>query len=365
MKIKSFFKKYTALILLAIFVVFCLLIVLPNLSSRGDIGSEKQSSYNGLLEVWHIENFEGGTSSRSGYIRRRAMEYEKMHTGTLVQVSTYTYEQVIDKLNNGAKFDLISFSCGESLSVLPYLTEYTGSLYNCMDAYVSAGEIEKKQYAVPYMTGVYGLFARTNNLVKLQVENLYEQLDKCAYTKTIGKNKFDMATVQAGFGAYNSPFSALNSTLIHNTLNIDTTVTQYQAYQKFVADKTATVYLGTQRDIYRLGNRVQNGKMEDITFCPLDTFSDLTQFMAIGTKDDSKYNACVQFIEYLIGDKAQSKLTEVGMFPTTYNNIYTAEWYQNGFTAVSNTTNVVNCFSSMEQLTNIKQTANNKYNLGA
>ena len=56
-----------------------------------------------------------------------------------------------------------------------------------------------------------------------------------------------------GFTQANSPLTALAmSGLRGDASYIDEGVTQYQAYEQFVANNTAVTLLGTQRDIFRL-----------------------------------------------------------------------------------------------------------------
>lgn len=84
--------------------------------------------YKGVLTLWQVDGFEGGSGSRSAFLNGRAIEFEKSHPGVLVSVQTYTCEQVRQKLLDGDRFDLISFPVGTGQYVRRHLAVYDGAV---------------------------------------------------------------------------------------------------------------------------------------------------------------------------------------------------------------------------------------------
>ena len=90
---------------LSIFVVFCFCYLAPLISAP----AQQQELFRGVLNFWHVENFEGGSSNRGRWLNNVARQFEKTNKGLYVCVTTYTHQQAIDKLNAGETFDMISF----------------------------------------------------------------------------------------------------------------------------------------------------------------------------------------------------------------------------------------------------------------
>ena len=104
---------------------------------------------------------------------------------------------------------------------------------------------------------------------------------------------------------YNLPVLAMK------TSGVTATDAEYlspmDAYLKFVT-KDGNVLLGTQRDLRRLEKRGVA-----FTAYPLTGFSDLCQYIAVTTKSDEKYRACLDFLRYIASEKVQDKLWKIGM----------------------------------------------------
>ena len=49
--------------------------------------------FEGILELWHIESFEGGVGSRAGWLKKRSTAFEKQNKGCLVNVTVLTPER--------------------------------------------------------------------------------------------------------------------------------------------------------------------------------------------------------------------------------------------------------------------------------
>jgi hypothetical protein len=341
-------KRYISIVLVLIFCILCVTVVIPVLAKKNNPTSPDTTPT--LLDIWYIEGFEGGSVSRLSWLRARCLEYEKAHKGILICVTSYTETQAADKLAAGEKFDLISFPTGLGSALLPHLADYDGSMYGVMDNFAAAGVNGNTQIAVPYMAGAYGLFIRELDKERLNIADLASELYKAAYTKKVGKNTINMQPLVQGSGAYNNPLPAVS----YKPDSVSLPRTQYEAYVAFCRNRTATVLLGTQRDMYRLNNRMEQGNIEALNFVPLFGHNDLCQFMAISAAT-AKHSEAVSFIEFLLSDVTQHKLTTVGMFSPSYRDLYTAPWY----VAVEekyDTMNVVNAFIPLRTTPSLRAT---------
>lgn len=143
--------------------------------------------FEGILELWHIESFEGGVGSRAGWLKKRSTAFEKQNKGCLVNVTVLTPEQAQEKLNNGERFDLASFSAGAGFELLPYLSPYGGDVSCVRGDYLRGGQLNGKVYALPYMAGGYALAAMSKNLAGFENKNLAENIFGMGFEKKGGE----------------------------------------------------------------------------------------------------------------------------------------------------------------------------------
>ena len=85
--------------------------------------------------------------------------------------------------------------------------------------------------------------------------------------------------------------------------------------------------LGSNRDVFRMENRVKNGKVSDVIYYPLSKFTDLVQFMFIGKNaSEEKFETINDFASFITGESTQKLLANFGMLPVNmadendYNN---------------------------------------------
>lgn len=281
--------------------------------------------YKGVVELWNVEAFEGGIGSREAWLINKAAKYEKSNVGLFVHVTSLTVDQLQDKLSNGETFDMITFSRGAGALVQQYLSPISEGVGFVKENFLISAQVDGKQYAMPLYTGAYCLFARAEQCV---AEQLLQNALTHTYTRTVGKNKVELQPLICGFTPYNSPLSALAMSGGHGkATKIDENTTQYQAYEQFVANRTAVTLLGTQRDIYRLSQRETNGKIEQLAFLPLGGYTDLVQYIGVSNVAEDKTAVCEQFISYLLSETTQQTLTSISMFSVLDTAFYTADRY--------------------------------------
>lgn len=353
-------KKTTAMLSVLIVVLICaalLIWALPKLPLKPK--TEQPSGYTGVLEMWNVESFEGGIGSREHWLINRAAKFEATHKGLFVHVTTLTVEQLEAKLDEGQTFDMICFSRGVGSMVESQLAPYTGSVGAIRDNYLVSGQLNGKQCAVPLYSGAYCLFARAEQLPS---DRLLSEALTATYSRKIGKNTVELQPLVCGFTPYNSPLTALALSGGKGKVSVDEEVTQYTAYEQFVANKTAVTLLGTQRDMYRLSQRESNGKIEPLAFQPLSGYTDLVQYVAVSLSAGDKTDSCTQFIQHLLSEESQSTLVNLSMFSVIDASFYTTDRYAQCEKGLSSAY-VPNVFGDAEAIANQRKTARATLNM--
>lgn len=342
---------FTAVAIAAV-AVLALLWALPNLPRKPS--NLPSSSYKGVIELWNIESFEGGSGSRSGWLTNKSAKFEAKNSGLFVHVTTLTEAEAEQKLSDGQEFDIVCFGRGAGDFVKKYLTPLDVETKDVRDNMLLAGQFDGKQYAVPLYAGAYCLFARSSQLA--QSDLLVKALTQ-TYTRKIGKNIIELSPLICGFTSSNSPLTALAmSGGQGNAAAVSEDVTQYQAYEQFVSNKKAVTLLGTQRDLYRLTQREQNGKIEELSFCPLGAYNDLVQYAGINGNCGDKLDSCTAYLQYLISDQVQQSLIDLSLFGVLDTTVYTKERYAAIEQGLSEAF-VPNIFADDEVIANQRQTA--------
>ena len=109
----------------------------------------KPIEFKGVLNLWHIETFEGGHGSRKQFLIDVATSFEKENDGVLVMVVSHTPTSANEALKNGETPDMISYGAGSVYTDMKQI--------NCVLDFVG-GKVEDKIYAVPWCKGGYVLF---------------------------------------------------------------------------------------------------------------------------------------------------------------------------------------------------------------
>ena len=319
-------RKKLKLLPIVIVILACvatLIWALPQLPVKPQ--QQAPENYKGVLELWNVEAFEGGIGSREAWLINKAAKFEQANTGLFVHITSLTVEQMETKLQTGETFDMICFSRGAGCIVLDKLAPISESVGFVKENFLLSGQVEGKQYAMPLYTGAYCLFARVE---QLRPEQLVQNALTQTYTRKVGKNTVELQPMVCGFTPYNSPLSALAMSGGKGKANkISEDITQYQAYEQFVANRTAVTLLGTQRDIYRLTQRESNGKIEQLGFAPLGGYTDLVQYVGVSSTAGDKATACQEYISYLLSETTQSTLVNLSLFSVLETTFYTSDRY--------------------------------------
>lgn len=263
-----------------------------------------------FLELWEIDTFEGGSASRARFLEKVAFEYQKKTATVYVIVRSLELEQAKNLLENGTTPDLISFGlgAGDMVSAFAQSIDVPDRVRSDL---LAGGRLEGENLAVPWCMGGYVLCSQ---------KDLGEF---CASDLAALQEQTELDIIGTGY-AYNLPSRALSEE--QTAFLGKSTRSQYQAYEAFLRGNEFEVLLGTQRDFFRINNKVNLGAISEIYYSYLSKYTDLLQYMAITTKKPELVSVANEFIKYVTDSKVQQKLTSIGMFSVTQDYIYDDEY---------------------------------------
>lgn len=320
MKFKRILKIGVSIFIIAIVVIVPTIVLPIALAKKGkDNTQEPNDNLSGIVSMWHIETFEGGSLPRTKFLSARAIELEKLYPGLLVSIIPLSIDEAAYLLAEGKAPDMVSFGVGAGNMFLELAQEYTGQL-NVRSELVEAGTYKGKVKAVAYMMGGYCVVADTERIAESAIDtngNLRDNIFTANYYYS--KSKKLRYSVSAG-RKYNIPLYAVKDlTASQNSLHF--AAGQYEAYEAYMGG-VSTMLLGTQRDLNRIISRNSLGNMPPYQVQCLGGFSDLIQYIAIISKDSYIQLLSTKVIEYLTSDLSQSNLSKIGMLSVNRQSIY-------------------------------------------
>ena len=290
-KLKVFFDWFLRIGLSAVVVLF--LVVAPwtlfpsLLNAQANVNRGEHFEYQGILELWHVETFEGGSVSRAKFLERQAINFEKQNKGCYIVIQTMNLEQLELNIENNKRPNMISFGIGASDKIANELVELDSK--NVRADLAKSGQYGSRQLAVPYILGGYVLIENGNGTVGVGLKGTTNPL------MAMQKNNLQIAN-------------------IFKETNLDS----YDTYDKFLKGSFETL-LGTQRDFYRVQNRQQKGLMTDVNFKFLGGYTDLVQYVSVFKGNKTEVEMCKKFVSSLIEENAQNKLAGYNLFSTLSN----------------------------------------------
>ncbi|MCQ2387598.1 MAG: hypothetical protein MJ066_04035 [Clostridia bacterium] len=225
-----------------------------------------------ILTIWQIDTFEGGIGSRKNFLMKIAREFEK-ENNIFIMVVSHTKTSAEENMENGIYPDLISYGNGVNVGNLKEI--------RC-DRQFNAGVINHSQYAIPWCRGGYVLIENT------------KKTNKFDFDLIISKNENNLPVI-----------SVLDKENEYKKTEI---LTYKDAFSKFKNGKSKFL-LGTQRDLIKLNNI---GMETDVL--PLNSFNDLYQYISITCNNEIKLVYSEKFINFLISDEIQKKLSDICLF---------------------------------------------------
>ena len=309
-------KKVLSVILGFITILICVL----SLTIFKIKDSNEEIENRQILTVWHIDTFEGGTGSRTSFLKRVCNAYSNKNKNILFLVSSHTVESANELIKKGEYPDLISYGVC-SLNIIDRACEIKG-----FDGVFDGGVAVKKRYAISWCRGNYFHIKRGNGGEVFISENAYN--------------------------------SALASATYNGVFNANYKVYEpLTAYRNFVLTKNAEL-IGTGRDIVRLKNREIS-----FTATALSGYNDLYQYISVTANDNKKIDTAKSFIKYLLSEEIQKKLTEISMFSVVTNGIYADEYF--AMAEKSKFSFVPSFCITEDKMRTLKQNAINSYRLNS
>lgn len=274
----KFFRVAVAMLLTAS-VLFSVFFGLKMIGVKPD--AVERTEYKGIVTLWHIDSFEGGRGSRRQFLLDAAAGFEKIHKGVLVMVISHTKASAEADFEKGIYPDLISFGGG---------TEVKNAVAFNAERSFKGGNAGDKTFFTPWCRGGYVLISNP----KL-AEYSGGAIEKLLVSQA----------------EYTQPLIALNE---QGITSVETEILPpMDAYVKFTGGKIPYM-LGTQRDVFRLVSRGM-----DFLTTPFTEYNDLYQYIGITSTDTVKTLYAEKFINYLLSDAVQNKLSKISMFSQFVN----------------------------------------------
>lgn len=329
---KNLFKIITAILIIAFLIIspFPLFSKIHELNYK--LNSEYNFNFSGVIELWNVDTFEGGSVSRTTFLEKRAIEFEKQNKGVFISINNLTLEQLKLNLQNNKKPHIITFGIGVEDIFLDEIINLTNT-YNVRDDIIKSSTINGKVKALPIMMGGYSLIGNG--------EKVNDDLKDKIFAKIVYATTDNITPLLSLFINNLNPGNLTNE-------NFDS----FNAYEKFINNKYP-VLLGTQRDFYRCRNRENNLKMQ-CNYNFLSGFSDLIVYGSVFKSTNDIENISKVFLEFLVSDNIQTKLSNINMFPVVNKNIYTESFYKKFNEELLKELKTLNVFYTRETLENIK-----------
>ena len=321
--------------------VFVLMVMLPMINLKADNNLEliyrsfvgEKSNYQGFIEIWNIDTFEGGNVGKYDILQSVAKEYQKENKGTYVIVRNVSESECVNMLARGQFPDLFSCSYGVASEIKEYVVPFDKSFDELYSNLLDAGNFDGEQYAIAWCYGSYYMFSTRTKIEKYFNENDKVSLSQIAlstgYEKNNKNKKQIIYSLGFGQGKYLLPQIAFSSytgreiALDKYALNVDAVKnnTPYDAYCDFLTGE-CNILIGTQRDLIKLRNREVLGKIDELVVESVGGFTDLVQYMLITNNSKQRYEYAQRFVQKLTEKKTQQKILESGLFSVDKNIKY-------------------------------------------
>ena len=290
-------------------------LVMPFISKNNSTNITLNNNYKAIINVWQSDSFEGGTGSRSSFLRKKLNEFSKKHKGVLGFVTTYTIEGLKNALKNGYSPDVISIGgCGIDFSHIQK------EIYTKTDN--TMGFNNKKQYYIPWARGGYFY--------------IYHDI-----------TKVNRVIIGDGDYSFNSVAFLLNNNYLDKKVEV---LDKSEVILEFLKD-SASMFVGTQRDIVKLKNRNVAFEVK-----PIEEYSDLYQYLSLtSTNENNEYYARL-FIDYLLSEEVQKTLIDLQLFSTLPISIYKNNEEMASFEKLK-IKNTISPFTDTQTLDKIKKLA--------
>lgn len=304
-----------------------------------------------VLNLWHIETFEGGSNSRAKFLEKQAIKFNKKNNNCFISISTLTEEQLILNLKEHKLPDMFSFGIGTGYLISSYLQILEENNQIRKDL-INYGKLGDDLLCYPYTLSGYCLISYEDLLTDGNVDNFA--------SKKVNKKEIKGIT----FSSDN--FINTSKTLInygYKDLSKNDYMyapSTYEAYLNFIKKKSISL-LGTARDVARCKNREKNGSLSSCNYKFLAGYSDLIQYIGvIKNIEKIKSDYATDFTRFLTLDLCQSDLKNYGLFSTTNLDIYENDYMNDFENQLNKKLDSINVFSNLKD---IEEENKNSFNI--
>ncbi len=287
-----------------------------------------RAEYQGIITLWNVDGFEGGSASRSSFLERVSRLFEKENIGAFIKVENMTEDEMLANLKAGIYPSLFSFSKGsagylkDKMQVLPDLSK------SVMTNFYSSGLLGGKLLACPWAAGGYALLTSSERIEAAQKEVgdlrslAFELAHDISYKKST-KHIYSLTFGAKAINAFSRVFDKGAESLAASGVIDKAYLSQstYEAYESYALEK-AMMLLGTHRDIFRLENRVMMGKESDLIVQPIGEYTDMVCYMSILATDPKIKAVCEDFVRFLVSESMQKDLARIGLLSVSGAKIY-------------------------------------------
>lgn len=295
----------------------------------------KKSEFQGVLRLWNIDGFESGCLPKTYFLEKMSEQFEKKNKGVYVMVKNMTEDEVVSSIKAGDYPDMVCFGTGMNRYFNGKFVRLQDEIaVNLLPNFYGSALQNGALMAVPIMTGVYTLISSTERIENAQ-KNANIKLSSLAFALSTDKQKkkgvvhtnsltFGTGVFSSALDAFSRKFKEVSVVELADAGVIDANYnsqTFYKAYESFVLNKS-NMLLGTQRDVFRMENRVLAGKESDAIYEPIAEYTDLVQYVGVIATEKTKNSVCVDFVEFLLEKNSQKQLANIGMFSVLGENIY-------------------------------------------
>ncbi len=256
----------------------------------------REKYYYGVIDFWQIDSFEGGTGSRTNFLKEITKKFEKQNNGVFVNIESITAEKAEKLIKTGQKKpDVISYGAGVEID------ENIFADLNLINVPDLVKNIKSK--AVPWCMGAYFMIGDSDK-TKWGNDGFIKQTKKGAvtvYSVGIPQRKGHNAVDSVNFKNIGE-----NGILKGNSSEI------FEAYN--YSGKVNRM-IGTQRDLYRLQSLESRNlaREGDVTFLGCtDIFQYVSVFLCGNNKKMTTLNS---YVNFLIEKTQQDEIGSIGMFP--------------------------------------------------
>lgn len=321
-----------------------------NLNKHLNLNNNKKT----VLNLWHIENFEGGTNNRGKYLEKQAIKFNKINNNCFINVESMTEEQLYLNLKENKYPDLFSFGTGVGYMISGILSslEENNLIRDDLKIY---GQISEETMAYPFLLS--GYCAITKETYNQESGNLKDR----EFNNVI-KNKKEIK----GIGFSQTGVSNISQVLLKNEItnikneNVYSCNSTYDAYSNFLSNKFVTL-IGTARDVARCKNRENNGNLSSCTYNFLGGYSDLIQYIGVCKQSSQeKINLSKKFAKFLTTDNCQKDIKFYGLFSTTGMKIYDSGYMLEFENCLNKGLSSISAFADSKLIENQKKISFNK-----